>query len=126
MLREFLCSDCEKKCIVSIDKIDGNLEITGYKCEAGKIYAKKRLKDKKEILTTLVRIKGGYKNVLPVKSSGPIDISLHIECSKALSRLNAGAPVRIGDVVCTNILNTGVDIISVENVDKIYKAVDIY
>lgn len=120
MIREFLCRECDKKCIVSIDNIDGDIEITGYECEVGKILANKRLKEKKEILTTLVRIKGGYKNVVPVKSSEPIDISLHVECSKALSRLNVGAPIIIGDIVCSNILNTGIDIICVENVDKLY------
>lgn len=120
MIREFLCSECDKKCIVSVDNIDGEIEITGNECEAGRILAEKRLKEKKEILTTLVRIKGGYKNVIPVKSSEPIEIGLHRECSKALSRLNVGAPAMIGDIVCSNILNTGVDIIAVENVDKIY------
>lgn len=120
MIREFLCSECDKKCIVSVDYIDGDLEITGYECESGRILADKKLKEKKEVLTTLVRMKGGYKNVVPVKSSAPIAISLHRECSKALSRLNVGAPTFIGDIVCSNILNTGVDIICVENVDKLY------
>lgn len=70
------------------------------------------------ILTTLVRIKGVKYNVVPVKSSKPIDKKLWVECSKALSRIYVGAPIKIGDIVCKNILNTGVDIICTKNIDK--------
>lgn len=71
-----------------------------------------------EIFTTLVRIKGSKYNVVPVKSTEPIDKKLWVECSKALSRLYVGAPIKIGDVVCQNLLNTGVSIICTKNIDK--------
>ena len=71
------------------------------------------------ILTTLVRIKGSNVcNVVPVKSNKPINKKLWIECSKALSRIHVGPPVKIGDVVCNNILNTRVDIICTKNIEK--------
>ena len=72
-----------------------------------------------EVLTTLVRIKGSdLCNVVPVKSSKPINKKLWIECSKALSRIHVGPPIKIGDVVCKNILNTGVDIICTKNIER--------
>lgn len=72
----------------------------------------------KEILTTLVRLKESQEKVVPVKSREPIDKSLFIECSKALSRLYVGTPIKSGDLVCQNILNTGVDIIAAKNIEK--------
>lgn len=70
------------------------------------------------ILTTLVRIKGSdLCNVVSVKSSKPIDKGLWVECSKALSRIHVGPPIKIGDVVCKNVLNTGVDIICTKNIE---------
>lgn len=70
-------------------------------------------------LTTLVRIKGSdLCNVVPVKSSRPINKKLWVECSKALSRIHVGPPIKIGDVVCKNILNIGVDIICTKNVER--------
>jgi len=70
------------------------------------------------ILTTLVRIKGSNLfNVVSVKSSKPINKNLWIECSKALSRIHVGPPIKIGDTVCKNILNTGVDIICTKNIE---------
>lgn len=72
---------------------------------------------KKGILTTLVRVKGASEyRVVSVKSSAPIEKSLWIECSKALSRIYVGPEIEIGDVVCKNILNTGVDIICTRSV----------
>ncbi len=73
---------------------------------------------KMDIYTTIVRVKGGNARVLPVKSTAPIDKSLWLECSKALSRLYVGPPARIGDVVCKNILNTGVDMVCTKNLMK--------
>ena len=71
------------------------------------------------ILTTLVRLKGSNLcNVVPVKSSKPINKKLWIECSKALSRIHVGPPIKIGDVVCNNILNTRVDIICTKNIER--------
>jgi CxxC motif-containing protein len=76
------------------------------------------LKDK-DILTSIVRVKGSLMyDVMPVKSSKPIDKSLWIECSKALSRIHVGPPMHIGDVVCKNILNTGVDIVCTKNIPR--------
>jgi CxxC motif-containing protein len=71
-----------------------------------------------DIFTTLVRIKGSDYNVVPVKSTKPIEKRLWIDCSKALSRLYVGAPISIGDIVCQNLLNTGVDIVCTKNMKK--------
>lgn len=68
------------------------------------------------IFTSLVRIKGSNYNVVSVKSSAPIQKDLWMECSKALSRLYVGVPIKQGDIVCSNILNTGVDIICTRNI----------
>lgn len=75
-------------------------------------------KSKDGIFTTLVRVKGANISVVSVKSTKPIEKSLWLECSKALSRIYVGAPIKIGDLVCKNILNTGVDIICTKNIEK--------
>ncbi|MCH3965473.1 MAG: DUF1667 domain-containing protein [Clostridium sp.] len=73
--------------------------------------------DKHDIFTSIVRIKGANCNVVPVKSTKPINKDLWIECSKALSRLHIGIPINIGDIICKNILNTKVDIISTKTIN---------
>lgn len=118
MIKQIICKDCYEKCVLDIDESNGSLFISGNNCTKGIEYAKKEKDNNKEIFTTLVRIKGGKFNVVPVKSTKPIDKALWIECSKALSRLYVGAPIKAGDIVCKNLLNTGVDIVSIKNIDK--------
>jgi len=71
-----------------------------------------------EFFTTYVKLKNGTQNVVPIRSTNPIDKSLWIECSKALRGLNVGTPVDIGDIVCENLLNLRVDMIAVKSVYK--------
>ncbi|WP_206427384.1 DUF1667 domain-containing protein [Clostridium rectalis] len=119
MIKEFVCKGCKKECIISMDWDNDYFEVKGHECEDGLDYAKEERINNKGIFTTLIRIKGANCNVIPVKSSEPIDKGLWVECSKALSMLHVGAPIKIGDIVCHNLLNTGVDIICVKNIDKI-------
>lgn len=70
------------------------------------------------VFTSIVRIEGAECNVIPVKSIRAIDKDLWIECSKALSRLHIGAPVNMGDIICKNLLNTGVDIVATRTIYK--------
>ena len=77
-----------------------------------------KVNEDEAVLTTLVRIKGSdLCNVVSVKTSKPINKKIWLECSKALSRIHVGPPIKIGDVVCKNILNTGVDIICTKNIE---------
>ena len=65
-----------------------------------------------EIFTSLVRVKGDSKHkVISVKSSKKVDRKLFIEFSKVLSRIYVSTPIDVNDIVCRNILNTGVDIL---------------
>ena len=66
----------------------------------------------KDIFTSIVRVKGNEKyKVVPVKSSKIVDRSLWIELSKVLGRIYVSTPIRVGEIICKNILNTGIDII---------------
>jgi CxxC motif-containing protein len=72
----------------------------------------------KDVFTSLVRIKGNpnYK-VVSVKSNKVIEKYLWREFSKVLSRIYVSTPINIGDIICKNIMNTGVDIICTKKID---------
>ncbi|OAA88361.1 hypothetical protein WY13_01808 [Clostridium ljungdahlii] len=109
MIKESACTKFDRQCIVSKDRQDINENL------------KLKEDNKCDIFTTIVRIKGCNCNVVSVKSSKPLDKSLWLECSKVLARIHVGAPIKIGDIICKNILNTKVDIICTKNVNKITK-----
>ena len=73
----------------------------------------------KDIFTSLVIVKGNpdYK-VVSVKSTKPIEKELWKELSKVLSRIYISTPIDIGDVICTNIINSGIDIVCTKKIDS--------
>ena len=44
-------------------------------------------------------------------SEKPIPKNLMMQCMKELAKIRVRAPIKCGDIVCENILNTGVNII---------------
>lgn len=65
-----------------------------------------------DIFTSIVRVKGSPKyKVVSVKSSKEVDRSLWIELSKVLARIYVSTPIKVGNIICKNIMNTGIDII---------------
>lgn len=120
MIKEVICDRCNKMCVLSIDKYEDTIEVSGNQCDEGINCAKVEINNNKSLFTTLVRIKGAKYNVVSVKSSKPLDKKIWIECSKALGRLYVGAPIKIGDIICKNILNTGADIVCTKNVERIF------
>lgn len=75
------------------------------------------IEEKEEIFTSIVRIKGNENHkVVPVKSTQPINISLWIDLSKVISRIYVSIPIKVGDLICKNIMNTGIDIICTKDI----------
>ncbi len=74
---------------------------------------------KDEYYTSVVRIKGSDQhNMVPVKSNQPMHPSYFIAISKVLSRIYVGVPLMRGDIICSNILNTGVNIVVTKTVES--------
>ena len=62
--------------------------------------------EKKDIFTSVVRVKGSDK----------FKKELWIEMSKVVSRLYVSIPIKMGSIICKNILNSGVDIICTRDI----------
>lgn len=72
-----------------------------------------------EVFTSLVRVKGDENHrVISVKSNKQVDRGIFTEFSKVLGRIYVSSPINIGDIICRNILNTGVDIISTRRIER--------
>jgi CxxC motif-containing protein len=91
-------------------------DITGNTCKRGESYARTEMTDPRRTLTTTVRVHGGDRPVVPVKSHGAIPKGMMMECMRALDAVCMGAPVHIGDVIVKDIRGTGVDIIATDDV----------
>ncbi|MCI6152698.1 DUF1667 domain-containing protein [Fusobacterium perfoetens] len=110
MKKEMICIVCPMGCHLTIDT--DTLDVTGNTCPRGAEYAKEELVAPKRVITSTVRITGGLHHRLPVKTNGAIPKDLNFKCMEELAKVELKSPVKVGDVVIKNVLNTGVDVVA--------------
>lgn len=116
--RELVCVACPLGCPITVT-LDGDsiIEVAGNTCKRGDAYARTECTAPTRMLTTTVKVEGGKAPVVPVKSQNPIPKGMMMECMDVINKASVKAPVKIGDVVIENILNTGVDIVATNNAE---------
>ena len=115
--KEMTCIICPMGCYLEIET-DGSssYKISGNRCKRGEEYAVRELLSPMRVLTSTVKLKNSYLKKLPVKTDGPIPKNLMFECINILKSIEVEAPVKIGDIIVENILNTGVNVRSTRSV----------
>ena len=118
-VHEFVCIECPLSCEIELIEEGGKiLEISGDRCKKGKGYVVAEFTNPLRIMTTTVRIEDGILPVLPVRSEGFIPKVLMKKCVKELAKVKIKAPIKCEEVICTNILNTGINIVSSRDMVK--------
>ena len=115
--KELICVSCPIGCAVTVTLDDNNevVSVTGNTCKRGDSYARQECTHPERMLTSTVKVTGSRLPVVPVKSAKPVPKELLLDCMQEINRVIIQAPVHIGDVVLSNILNTGVDIVATNN-----------
>lgn len=117
MKRELTCVACPLGCTITVE-LNGNevISVTGNTCKRGEAYAKTEITNPTRSLTSTVKVNGGILPVVPVKSNKPVPKDKMFECMKVINSASVDAPVKIGQVIIENILDTGADIVAT-NID---------
>ena len=113
-MKEFTCIICPRGCRLSVDD---NMNVSGNTCPRGKQYAISELTNPVRTITSSVRVNNRDDLLVSVKTSGPIPKGKIFEVMDEINKLSVPAPTRIGDVVASNILGLGVDILITKNID---------
>lgn len=110
--KAYTCIVCPRSCrgVLILDK--GEMKCSGYKCKRGEKYAKNEFTAPKRMLTTTVNVKNANIKRLPVVSNKEIYKNKLFGCLEYLYSLTFQAPVKAGDVLVQNILDTQADIIA--------------
>lgn len=114
MEKELICICCPIGCHLKVN-IEEN-KVTGNSCKRGLDYGLSEVTNPVRVITTTVKVKDGEYNLLPVKTKGEIPKGLIFDCMEELKKVEVTAPIKIGDIVISNILNTEIDIISCKDV----------
>lgn len=110
-MTELICIVCPKGCHLKVDEENG-YAVTGNSCEKGAAYGKKELTNPTRVVTSTVRVEGGDKRRVSVKTNRDIPKGKMMEAAALLDSVILTAPVHIGDVVLENILGTGADFVA--------------
>lgn len=113
---EIICIICPLACRVTVSVDDGG-SITGVAnnlCKRGEEHAIAECKFPGRILTATVLTKSKSRKLLPVRTMKPIPKERLMEAMYSLSKIEIKLPVRMGQVVVSNIAGTGVDLVATE------------
>ena len=121
MKKELICINCPQGCNLNVE-FDQNkiISVEGNECKMGVKYAEEEVFHPVRMVTTTAAVMDGFIKLLPVKTSCPIDKSLTPNIVKEISKIKVEAPVKSGDIIIKNILNTGADIVATRTVKKFY------
>lgn len=122
--RTLTCIGCPMGCQVKIeyevknDSVDmDSILVTGNTCPRGKSYAISEITNPTRTVTGTVGVENREGIVVSVKTDAPVPKDKIFDVAQEMFRIKAVAPVRIGDVVCENICETGCNLIITKNID---------
>ena len=122
---QFNCTTCPSECLLTVEierDVNGNVarvrSVTGNSCPRGDKFAHQELTCPMRVLTTTVAVSGGDEALLPVRTAEAIPLALHAQAMDLIWRLVVDAPIRMGDVVLENLLNTNINLIASMDIDR--------
>lgn len=113
--KDMICIVCPIGChmeVVEDASAEGGYRVDGANCKRGNMYGVKELTRPTRLLTSTVEIEGADLPRLPVRTKEEIPKDKILESMKVINAIKVKAPIKMGDVLLENILDTGVDIIA--------------
>jgi CxxC motif-containing protein len=116
MKQTITCINCPIGCRMTVET-DGDkvISVEGATCKRGEEYAKQEAVSPKRMVTAVVNVKN-CELPLSVKTKTPIPKDKIFDCMKAIESADLQAPIRMGEVICKNVCDTGVDVVSTRDI----------
>lgn len=115
--KHLTCIGCPMGCQLTVKmKNKEVIEVAGNTCKKGDIYARKEVTNPTRIVTTSVPVNGGDLPMVSCKTKEDIPKDKIYDVIKSLENVCIDAPVFIGDIIISNVCDTGVDIVATKNV----------
>lgn len=116
MQEKLICTICPIGCELIVDHDDRQIKgVEGSRCKRGPEYAQVEVFHPRRMVTTTVRIIGAVVPLLPVRTDRSVPKEVTFDVVHAAAQLKVEAPVRVGDVLSTDIADSGANLISTRN-----------
>lgn len=120
--KQITCISCPIGCTLQLFINNDQLtEVKGYQCKRGLSYAENEFYNPKRMLTSTININNGTVGQLPIRTLEPITKEKIQEAMLALKTLSVEAPVKAGEVIASDFVGTGVDLIATRSVSRLEK-----
>lgn len=121
---QFNCTTCPSECLLTVE-VERDADsavaevhsVVGNSCPRGDTFARQELTCPMRVLTTTIAVSGGDETLLPVRTAEAIPLELHAQAMALIRGLVVNAPIRMGDIVLPNLLNTNIDLIASMDID---------
>jgi len=113
-MQEIICIICPLSCQIKIRvKNKKIIFLEGNKCRRGREYVKQEFYNPQRVLATTIKVKNSDSfPLLSVRTDKSIPKGKLRECMQYLANIKVEAPIKIGQVIVSNILNTGTNVIA--------------
>lgn len=111
---KIICVGCPLGCEVKLSPDDKGevTEVSGHECKEGRGYAIEEYRNPVRVLCGTVLTQGSSHPLLSIRSKTPILRTKLVEGTKVLAKVRAKPPIKVGDVIMSNLLGTGVDVVA--------------
>ncbi|MFA6618425.1 MAG: DUF1667 domain-containing protein [Candidatus Neomarinimicrobiota bacterium] len=117
-IKNLVCIVCPLGCKLTVEKDGENYKVSGNACKRGDDYAIKEMTDPTRMLTSTMKLLNSSHVRVPVHTSAAIPKGKIFAAMDVINRSIAEAPVKMGDVLIKNILDTGADICASRSIDE--------
>jgi len=119
MEREFICIICSNGCRIKVEYEGTNIKnIKGDECPKGKDYVKNEITNPLRVFTGSVLVGNGDFSLVSVKTSVSIPKKYLKKIGEITRRIKVEAPVTIGQIVASNLLDNNIDLIATRKIKK--------
>ena len=122
---QFNCTTCPSECLLTVEverdaggHVAAVRSVTDNSCPRGDKFAHQELTCPMRVLTTTVAVSSGDEALLPVRTSDAIPLELHAQAMALIRGLVINAPIRMGDVVLENLLDTNINLVASMDIDQ--------
>ena len=119
MEREFVCIICPNSCQLKVEYEGKTIKkIAGAQCPKGEAFVKNEITNPLRVFTGSVLIENGNFSLVSVKTPVPIPKKYLKKIGEITRRIKVNAPVKIGQIVASNLLDNNIDLIATRKIEK--------
>jgi CxxC motif-containing protein len=113
MSERLTCVLCPIGCELEVERSAGDgLDVRGNQCDKGLDFAAEEVLHPRRNLATSVPLLGTTSRMISVRLSAPVPRDMIFPILAEIAKLRPEPPVRRGQVLISNVLDTGVDVIA--------------